>query len=81
MLQPFGLAFHDGYLYVGNTNSIVRYKYTPGDTKASGPAEKLRDLNGGGNHFTRNIVFSRDGKKMYVSVGSSNNIDDTGNGN
>src|SRR5437867_2361766 len=81
MLQPFGLAFHDGYLYVGNTNSIVRYKYTPGDTKASGPAEKLRDLNGGGNHFTRNILFSRDGKKMYVSVGSSNNIDDTGTGN
>ncbi len=81
MLQPFDLTFHDGYLYVGNTNSIVRYKYTPGDTKASGPAEKLRDLNGGGNHFTRNILFSRDGKKMYVSVGSSNNIDDTGTGN
>src|SRR5215813_4375956 len=81
MLQPFGLAFHEGYLYVGNTNSIVRYKYTPGDTKATGPAEKLRDLNGGGNHFTRSIIFSRDGKKMYVSVGSTNNIDDTGNGN
>lgn len=79
--QPFGLAFHEGYLYVGNTNSIVRYKYTPGDTKASGPAEKLRDLPGGGNHFTRNILFSRDGKKMFVSVGSSNNIDETGIGN
>jgi glucose/arabinose dehydrogenase len=81
MLQPFGLAFHDGYLYVGNTNSIARYKYTPGDTKAQGPAEKLRDLNGGGNHFTRNIIFSRDGKKMYVAVGSTNNIDETGTGN
>jgi len=81
MLQPFGLAFHEGSLYVGNTNSIVRYKYTPGDTKASGPAEKLCDLSGGGNHFTRNIIFSRDGKKMYVSVGSTNNIDDTGSGN
>jgi glucose/arabinose dehydrogenase len=81
MLQPFGLAFHDGYLYVGNTNSIVRYKYAPGDTKASGPAEKLRDLNGGQNHFTRNIIFSRDGKKLYVSVGSTNNIDETGLGN
>jgi glucose/arabinose dehydrogenase len=79
--QPFGLVFHDGYLYVGNTNSIVRYKYTAGDTKAPAPAEKLRDLIGGGNHFTRNIIFSRDGKKMYVSVGSSNNIDDTGTGN
>jgi glucose/arabinose dehydrogenase len=81
MLQPFGLQFHDGYLYVGNTNSIVRYKYTSGDTKASGPAEKLRDLPGGGNHFTRNLLFSRDGKTLYVSVGSSNNIDDTGIGN
>src|SRR5262249_17167089 len=81
MLQPFGLAFHDGYLYVGNTNSIVRYKYTPGDTKASGAAEKLRDLNGGANHFTRNIAFSRDGKKLYVSVGSTNNIDESGVGN
>jgi glucose/arabinose dehydrogenase len=81
MLQPFGLAFQPGYLYVGNTNSIVRYKYTPGDTKASGPAEKLRDLNGGGNHSTRNVLFSRDGKKMYVSVGSTNNIDETGAGN
>src|SRR5262249_12016251 len=81
MLQPFGLAFHEGYLYVGNTNSIVRYKYTPGDTKASSPAEKIRDLNGGANHFTRNIIFSRDGKKLYVSVGSTNNIDETGTGN
>lgn len=81
MTQPFGLVFQNGYLYVGNTNSIARYKYTPGDTKASGPGEKLRDLNGGGNHSTRNILFSRDGKKMYVSVGSSNNIDETGTGN
>src|SRR5215471_18038399 len=46
LVQPFGLAFHEGYLYVGNTNSVARYKYTPGDTKAPGPAEKLRDLNG-----------------------------------
>ena len=81
LLQPFGLAFHEGYLYVGNTNSIARYKYTAGDTKAPGPAEKLRDLNGGENHFTRNIVFSRDGKKLYVSVGSTNNIDESGVGN
>src|SRR5215475_3526233 len=81
MTQPFGLAFHEGYLYVGNTNSLVRYKYATGDTKASGAAEKLTDLPGGGNHFTRNIAFSRDGKKMYVSVGSTNNIDETGNGN
>ncbi len=81
MVQPFGLAFHEGYLYVGNTNSIARYKYTSGDTKASGPGEKLRDLSGGGNHSTRNVIFSRDGRKMYVSVGSTNNIDEQGTGN
>jgi glucose/arabinose dehydrogenase len=81
MTQPFGLVFQGGYLYVGNTNSIVRYKYTPGDTKAQGDPEKLADLPGGGNHTTRNILFSRDGRKMYVSVGSSNNIDEQGTGN
>src|SRR5215470_3917514 len=81
MTQPFGLAFHDGYLYVGNTNSLVRYKYATGETKASGPPEKLADLAGFGNHSTRNVLFSRDGKKLYVSVGSSNNIDEQGSGN
>jgi len=81
MNQPFGLAFQDGYLYVGNTDSIVRYKYTAGDTKAQGDPQKLVDLPGGGNHSTRNVIFSRDGRKMYVAIGSSNNIDDTGSGN
>ncbi|HEY2383950.1 MAG TPA: sorbosone dehydrogenase family protein [Terriglobia bacterium] len=81
MTQPFGLAFHEGYLYVGNTNSLVRYKYKTGDTKASGPPEKLADLSGFGNHSTRNVLFSRDGKKLYVSVGSLNNIDEQGTGN
>jgi glucose/arabinose dehydrogenase len=81
MTQPFGLAFHDGYLYVGNTNSLVRYKYATGDTKASGAPEKLADLPGFGNHSTRNVLFSRDGTKLYVSVGSSNNIDEQGSGN
>jgi glucose/arabinose dehydrogenase len=80
MLQPFGLAFHKGYLYIGNTNSIVRYKYTPGDTKAASAPEKLRDLIGGG-HNTRNIIFSRDGAKIYVAVGSTDNIDEAGTGN
>jgi len=75
MIQPFGLAFHEGYLYVGNTNSIVRYKYKDGDTQAEGTPEKLVDLPTGG-HSTRNIVFSRDGKKMYVAVGSASNKSD-----
>lgn len=79
--MPFGLAFQNGYLYVGNTNSVVRYKYTTGDTKTQGAPQKLVDLPGGQNHPMRDVLFSSDGRKMYVSVGSSNNIDDTGRGN
>jgi glucose/arabinose dehydrogenase len=71
---PFGLAFHDGYLYVGNTGSIVRYKYSNGDLKAQGDPEKLLDLPTGG-HSTRNILFNRAGTKMYVAVGSQSNND------
>ncbi|HYR86488.1 MAG TPA: sorbosone dehydrogenase family protein [Terriglobia bacterium] len=68
----FGMAFHDAYLYLGRTDSIVRYKYASGDTEAKGMPEKLVDLPTGG-HSTRNIIFSRDGKKMYVAVGSQSN--------
>jgi glucose/arabinose dehydrogenase len=71
---PFGLAFHDGYLYVGNTGSIVRYRYTTGDLLAAGPPEKLLNLPTGG-HTTRNIIFNRGHTKMYVAVGSQSNND------
>jgi glucose/arabinose dehydrogenase len=74
LAAPFGMAFHDGYLYVGNTGSIVRYKYTTGDMQAQGEPEKLLDLPTGG-HSTRNILFNRAGTKMYVSVGSQSNND------
>ncbi|PYS27263.1 MAG: hypothetical protein DMG11_16965 [Acidobacteria bacterium] len=59
-------------MYLGRTDSIVRYKYAPGDSEAKGTPEKLVDLPTGG-HSTRNIIFSRDGKKMYVAVGSQSN--------
>jgi len=72
LAQPFGLAFNKGYLYVGNTGSIVRYKYTDGDLAAQGPPEKIMDLPTGG-HSTRNIIFNRAGTKMYVAVGSGSN--------
>jgi glucose/arabinose dehydrogenase len=70
--QPLGLTFQPGYLYVGFTDCIVRYKYQAGDTQASMP-ERFIDLPGGGNHFARNVTFSRDGKKIYVTVGSASN--------
>jgi glucose/arabinose dehydrogenase len=71
----FGMAFHDSYLYLGRTDSVVRYQYKEGDTQAQGTPEKIVDLPNGG-HNTRNLIFSRDGKKMYVAVGSASNKDD-----
>ena len=72
LASPFGMAFHDGYLYVGNTGSLIRYKYADGDLKAQGEPEKLLDLPTGG-HSTRNVIFNRAGTKMYLAVGSQSN--------
>ncbi len=84
--QPFGMAFHPAvdprWVYVANTDSIVRFPYVTGDTKARGDAEEIYDkVSGGGRlpgggHWTRDLVFSRDGAKMYVSVGSRSNVSD-----
>jgi glucose/arabinose dehydrogenase len=77
LMQPFGMAFWRDYLYVGNTNAVVRFKYAPGQTKAAGPPEKIADLPGTGyrEHWTRNLIFSPDGSKLYVTVGSQSNVD------
>ncbi len=77
MAKQHGLAFFDGYLYVAQEASVVRFPYTPGDLVARGRAEIMVDLPSGPgvglagdvNHDTRTIVFGPD-KKMYVSVGS-----------
>jgi glucose/arabinose dehydrogenase len=87
MNDPFGIAFYPPgpdpqFLYVANTDGVVRFPYRNGDTKARGPAENLNaELSGGGllhggGHWTRDIVFSPDGKKMYVSIGSYSNVSD-----
>lgn len=75
--QPFGMAFNGDWFYVANTDSVVRFKYKTGQTQADGAPEKLIALTRGGynQHWTRNIIFSPDGKKMYVSIGSSGNVD------
>ena len=76
LTQPFGMAFWRDYFYVANTDSVVRFKYKPGQAKAEGDPEKIADLPGKGyrQHWTRNIIFSPDGSKMYVSVGSESNV-------
>jgi glucose/arabinose dehydrogenase len=73
--NPQGMAFHGGYLYIANADSIVRYKYTAGDTTAQGMPEKIVDLPGTGDHRWRNVVFNAAGTKMYVSIGSASNND------
>lgn len=75
--QPFGIAFFKDWLYIANTESIVRFRYKPGQTKAEGAPEKLIELTEGGynQHWTRNIIFSPDGGKLYVAIGSSGNVD------
>ena len=87
--QPFGIAFYPQadpkWVYIANTDSIVRIPYVAGDTKARGAAEGVYDkVSGGGRlpgggHWTRDIVFSREGSKMYVSVGSRSNVSDDPN--
>jgi len=78
----FGIAFYPlganpKWVYVGNTDSVVRFPYKNGDLKASGPAETIvAELPAGGGHSTRDIAFSPDGSKMFVSVGSRSNVDD-----
>jgi glucose/arabinose dehydrogenase len=78
--RPYGLAFYPAgpdpqWLYVGNTNEVVRFPYHSGDLKASGSPEHIADLPGGG-HWTRAVAFSQDGKKLFVAVGSQSNADD-----
>jgi glucose/arabinose dehydrogenase len=72
--RPYGLAFWQNYLYVAETNSVKRYPY---DAKAltAGRGEEVIQLPGGGNHWTRSLLFDRAGRKLYVGVGSSSNID------
>jgi glucose/arabinose dehydrogenase len=73
--QPFGMAFWKNWFYVANTDSVVRFRYKSGQTKADGAPEKLIELTEGGynQHWTRNVIFSPDGRKMYVAIGSSGN--------
>lgn len=74
--KPFGMAFWQNYFYVANTNGIIRFTYKPDQTQAEGTPEKIADLPGKGyrEHWTRNIIFSPDGQKLYATVGSETNV-------
>jgi glucose/arabinose dehydrogenase len=79
--QPFGMAQVGDYLYVANTDAVVRFRYTRDQTRLSGEPEAVLQLpyNPGGNgHWTRALAVSPDGSKLYVSVGSVSNAGDNG---
>ena len=79
--RPFGINFYPRgpnpqWVYVGDTNAVVRFPYQNGDLKARGPAQHIADVPPGPGHWTRDVQFSNDGRKMFVSVGSASNVDD-----
>ena len=75
--KPIGMLLLNGYFYVANTNAVLRWSYDSNATQLSGPGEKIIDLPEGGynNHWTRNIIASPDGSKIYITCGSQTNVD------
>ncbi len=87
LTQPFGITFYPPgpnptHVYIANTNSVVRFPYKNGDLEVTGqPETVVSNIPGGGRltgggHWTRDVVFSADGKRMFVSIGSKSNNDD-----
>ena len=74
--RPYGLALNDGWLYVAETTSVKRYRYDARATAARTPGEEVVPLQKfGSGHWTRSLLFNREGTKFYLSVGSGSNID------
>jgi glucose/arabinose dehydrogenase len=78
--SPFGMALVGDTLYVANTDAIVRFPYSQGQTTITAPATKVVDLPGGplNHHWTKNVIATVDGSKLYVSVGSNSNVAEKG---
>jgi glucose/arabinose dehydrogenase len=78
--SPYGIALVGNTLYVADTDAIVAFPYTPGQTKITAPGVKLTDLPAGeiNHHWTKSMVASADGSKLYVGVGSNSNITENG---
>ncbi|HET8625333.1 MAG TPA: sorbosone dehydrogenase family protein [Gemmatimonadales bacterium] len=76
--QPFGMLALGDAFYVANTDALVRYAFDPLQGKVKGPGKKILELPAGGynNHWTRNVIASLDGSKLYVTVGSGTNVDE-----
>ncbi len=75
--RPFGMALKDDVFYVGNTDGIVAFPYTAGQSRISAAGKRLTTFKPGG-HWTRSLLLSPDGRKLYAGVGSLSNIGDNG---
>src|SRR6185437_15749851 len=80
LTRPFGMSLVGNTLYVANDNGVVSFPYVNGQTSAAGTGQKVFDLPGGpiNHHWTKNVVASRDGTKLYATVGSNSNVGDNG---
>ncbi|MEM1132607.1 MAG: sorbosone dehydrogenase family protein [Pseudomonadota bacterium] len=78
--SPFGMALVGDTLYVANTDAVLAFPYSEGDTKITAKGEKIADLNASkpNNHWTRNLIASADGTSLFVAVGSNSNIGENG---
>ena len=78
--SPFGMALVGNALYVANTDAVMRFAYTPGATRITTPGVKVVDLPAGprNHHWTKNLIASPDGARLYVTVGSNSNVAEHG---
>ncbi len=78
--SPFGMALVDDALYVANSDAVMRFTYTPGDTRITAPGLQVVTLPAGpiNHHWTKNVIANADGSKLYVTVGSNSNIAERG---
>ncbi|NWB90661.1 PQQ-dependent sugar dehydrogenase [Pseudomonas agarici] len=78
--SPFGMTLVGNDLYVADTDALLRFHYEPGETVIKEQAEKIIDLPGGplNHHWTKNVIASQDGGKLYVTVGSNSNVGENG---
>jgi glucose/arabinose dehydrogenase len=76
--SPSGMAWADGQLYIGNTDALVRVPFTPGQTKIDAKPVVVAKYPGGGGHWARNLLLTKDGKSILVAIGSASNIAENG---
>ena len=81
--SPFGMALVGNALYVADTDALLRFPYLSGETQIVGPGEKVIDLPAGpiNHHWTKNVIASSDGSRLYVTVGSNSNVGENGEEN